>query len=185
LNRIFVPLQSPEEIKSLRCGQEILVSGKLFVARDAAHKRLFEMIQKGSKIPIDFKNGAIYYMGPCPEKPGEVIGPCGPTTAGRMDVFTPMMLELGIKVLIGKGKRNEAVKEAIKKHGSIYLATFGGAAVLIQSCVKSQRIVMFEDLGAEAIREIEVENLPCIVAIDSQGEDIYEVGPREYAQDFR
>jgi fumarate hydratase subunit beta len=185
LNRIFVPLQNPEEIKSLRCGQEILVSGKLFVARDAAHKRIYDMVQKGEKIPIDFQNGAIYYMGPCPEKPGEIIGPCGPTTAGRMDVFTPMMLELGIKVLIGKGKRNGAVKKAIKKHGSIYLATFGGAAVLIQSCVKSQRIVMFEDLGAEAIREIEVENLPCIVAIDSQGEDIYEVGPREYAQDFR
>lgn len=185
LNRIYVPVQNPEEIQKLKCGQEVLVYGKLFVARDAAHKRLFEMIQKGSKIPIDFKNGAIYYMGPCPEKPGEVIGPCGPTTAGRMDVFTPMMLELGIKVLIGKGKRSEAVKEAIKKHGSIYLATFGGAAVLIQSCVKSQRIVMFEDLGAEAIREIEVESLPCIVAIDSQGEDIYEIGPRKYAKDFR
>lgn len=185
LNRIYVPVQNPEEIQKLKCGQEVLVCGKLFVARDAAHKRLFEMIQKGSKIPVDFKNGAIYYMGPCPEKPGEVIGPCGPTTAGRMDVFTPMMLELGIKVLIGKGKRNEAVKEAIKKHGSIYLATFGGAAVLIQSCVKSQKIVMFEDLGAEAVREIEVEDLPCIVAIDSQGEDIYEVGPRKYAQNTR
>lgn len=182
MERIYVPLQDPDEVQKLRCGQKVLVSGKLFVARDAAHKKLFEMFQKGIEIPINFQNGAIYYMGPCPEKPGEVIGPCGPTTAGRMDVFTPMILELGVKVLIGKGKRSQSVKEAMKKHGCVYLATFGGAAVLIQSCVRSQRVVMFDHLGAEAVREIEVEDLPCIVAVDCQGEDIYEVGPRKYQQ---
>ncbi|WAM34234.1 FumA C-terminus/TtdB family hydratase beta subunit [Caldicellulosiruptor morganii] len=185
MKRLYIPVSNDEEIKSLKAGQEVLVSGRLFVARDAAHKRLFEMIQRGQDISINFKNGAIYYMGPCPEKPGEVIGPCGPTTAGRMDIYTPLMLELGVKVLIGKGKRSQQVKEAIKKHSSVYLATFGGAAVLIQSCVKSQRVVMFEELGAEAIREIEVEDLPCIVAVDSQGEDIYEIGPGKYAGNFK
>lgn len=182
MKRIYIPVADEKEIKELKVGQEVLVSGKLFVARDAAHKRIVEMIKKGEDIPINFKNSAIYYMGPCPEKPGEIIGPCGPTTAGRMDIFTPLILELGVKVLIGKGKRSQQVKESIKNHGAVYLATFGGAAVLIQSCVKSQKILMFEDLGAEAIREIVVEDLPCIVAIDSQGEDIYEIGPRKYAR---
>jgi len=185
LKRLYIPVASEEDLKNLKVGQEVLVSGKLFVARDAAHKRLYEMVKRGEDIPIDFKNGAIYYMGPCPEKPGEVIGPCGPTTAGRMDVFTPMILKLGVKVLIGKGKRSPQVKEAIKSYRAVYLATFGGAAVLIQSCVKSQRILMFEDLGAEAVRELEVEDLPCIVAIDSQGEDIYEIGPRKYARNLK
>jgi len=185
LKRLYIPVTNEEEIKSFKVGQEVLVSGRLFVARDAAHKRLIDMFKRGEDIPIDFKNGAIYYMGPCPEKPGEVIGPCGPTTAGRMDIFTPIVLKLGVKVLIGKGKRSPQVKEAIKSYGAIYLATFGGAAILIQSCVKSQKILMFEDLGPEAIREIEVEDLPCVVAVDSQGEDIYEIGPRKYARNLK
>lgn len=179
-----MPMENESEIQSFKVGQKVLVSGRLLVARDAAHKKLYDIIKTGQSIPIDFKNQAIYYMGPCPAKPDEVIGPCGPTTAGRMDTFTPMMLELGIKVLIGKGKRDQNVIEAIRKHKALSLATFGGAGVLIQSCVKSDRIVMFEDLGAEALREIEVEDMPCIVAIDSQGEDIYEIGPRRYARDF-
>lgn len=185
MKRLYIPVTNEEEIKNFKAGQEVLVSGKLFVARDAAHKKLIEMIQRGEDIPIDFKNGAIYYMGPCPEKPGEIIGPCGPTTAGRMDIFTPMILKLGVKVLIGKGKRSPQVKEAIKSYSAVYLATFGGAAVLIQSCVKSQKVLMFEELGAEAVREIEVESLPCIVAVDSQGEDIYEIGSRKYARNVK
>lgn len=186
MKRLYIPVTNEEEIKSFKVGQEVLVSGRLFVARDAAHKRLIDMFKRGEDIPIDFKNGAIYYMGPCPEKPGEVIGPCGPTTAGRMDIFTPIVLKLGVKVLIGKGKRSPQVKEAIKKlRCNLPCHIWWSCYFNSKLCKIPKKILMFEDLGPEAIREIEVEDLPCVVAVDSQGEDIYEIGPRKYARNLK
>jgi len=185
LKRLFLPVEDDNDIESLNVGQKVLLCGKVLVARDAAHKRIYELLRSGENIPIDFRNQAIYYMGPCPAKPGEIIGPCGPTTAGRMDVYTKLMLDLGIKVLIGKGKRSKAVKDQIVQHKAVYLATFGGAAVLIQNCIRNDSVVLFEELGAEAIRIIEVEDMPCIVAVDSKGEDIYEIGPAQFARDIK
>ncbi|MEZ0536875.1 FumA C-terminus/TtdB family hydratase beta subunit [Caldicellulosiruptoraceae bacterium PP1] len=178
----------PDDINSignLSVGEEILLTGKIFVARDAAHKRLYEMILNNQKLPIELINSAIYYMGPCPATPDEIIGPCGPTTAGRMDKYTPLLLEKGLKIMIGKGKRNGKIKESIVKNNAIFLATYGGAALVIQEKIKFDKIIAFEDLGAEAIREIIVENLPCIVAIDSKGRDIYEIGPERYRENIK
>ena len=168
------------ELMKLRAGDKLTVSGTIYTARDAAHKRLTELIASGEELPLDIRGAAIYYAGPTPEKPGQVIGSCGPTTSGRMDAYAPMLLERGLAVMIGKGDRNAAVIDAIVRNGAVYLAAMGGAGALMGSCVKAARIVCYEDLGCEAIRELKVENMPLTVVIDSQGNDLYKNGPEAY-----
>ena len=168
------------ELSKLRAGDKLTVSGTIYTARDAAHKRLTELIASGEELPLDIRGAAIYYAGPTPEKPGQVIGFCGPTTSGRMDAYAPMLLDRGLAVMIGKGDRNAAVIDAIVRNGAVYLAAMGGAGALMGSCVKAARIVCYEDLGCEAIRELKVENMPLTVVIDSQGNDLYKSGPEAY-----
>ena len=168
------------ELSKLRAGDKLTVSGTIYTARDAAHKRLTELIASGEELPLDIRGAAIYYAGPTPEKPGQVIGSCGPTTSGRMDAYAPVLLDRGLAVMIGKGDRNAAVIDAIVRNGAVYLAAMGGAGALMGSCVKAARIVCYEDLGCEAIRELKVENMPLTVVIDSQGNDLYKSGPEAY-----
>lgn len=168
------------ELSKLRAGDKLTVSGTIYTARDAAHKRLTELIASGEELPLDIRGAAIYYAGPTPEKPGQVIGSCGPTTSGRMDAYAPGLLDRGLAVMIGKGDRNAAVIDAIVRNGAVYLAAMGGAGALMGSCVKSASIVCYEDLGCEAIRELKVENMPLTVVIDSQGNDLYKSGPEAY-----
>ncbi len=168
------------ELSKLRAGDKLTVSGTIYTARDAAHKRLTELIASGEELPLDIRGAAIYYAGPTPEKPGQVIGSCGPTTSGRMDAYAPGLLNRGLAVMIGKGDRNAAVIDAIVRNGAVYLAAMGGAGALMGSCVKAARIVCYEDLGCEAIRELKVENMPLTVVIDSQGNDLYKSGPEAY-----
>lgn len=168
------------ELSKLRAGDKLTVSGTIYTARDAAHKRLTELIASGEELPLDIRGAAIYYAGPTPEKPGQVIGSCGPTTSGRMDAYAPWLLDRGLAVMIGKGDRNAAVIDAIVRNGAVYLAAMGGAGALMGSCVKAARIVCYEDLGCEAIRELKVENMPLTVVIDSQGNDLYKSGPEAY-----
>ena len=168
------------ELSKLRAGDKLTVSGTIYTARDAAHKRLTELIASGEELPLDIRVAAIYYAGPTPEKPGQVIGSCGPTTSGRMDAYAPGLLDRGLAVMIGKGDRNAAVIDAIVRNGAVYLAAMGGAGALMGSCVKAARIVCYEDLGCEAIRELKVENMPLTVVIDSQGNDLYKSGPEAY-----
>lgn len=168
------------ELSKLRAGDKLTVSGTIYTARDAAHKRLTEIIASGEELPLDIRGAAIYYAGPTPEKPGQVIGSCGPTTSGRMDAYAPGLLDRGLAVMIGKGDRNAAVIDAIVRNGAVYLAAMGGAGALMGSCVKAARIVCYEDLGCEAIRELKVENMPLTVVIDSQGNDLYKSGPEAY-----
>lgn len=168
------------ELSKLRAGDKLTVSGTIYTARDAAHKRLTELIASGEELPLDISGAAIYYAGPTPEKPGQVIGSCGPTTSGRMDAYAPGLLDRGLAVMIGKGDRNAAVIDAIVRNGAVYLAAMGGAGALMGSCVKAARIVCYEDLGCEAIRELKVENMPLTVVIDSQGNDLYKSGPEAY-----
>lgn len=178
-----VILEAPftnEKIKSLKAGDMVYISGTIYTGRDAAHKRLFKMIEKGEEMPFDFEGQAIYYAGPCPAKPGKPIGSVGPTTAGRMDAYSPLLIEHGLKVMIGKGSRSEEVVEALKKHTGVYFAAIGGAAALMARCVESAEVIAFEELGTEAIRKLKVNQLPVIVAIDSNGNDSYEIGRKRY-----
>ena len=168
------------ELSKLRAGDKLTVSGTIYTARDAAHKRLTELIASGEELPLDIRGAAVYYAGPTPEKPGQVIGSCGPTTSGRMDAYAPGLLDRGLAVMIGKGDRNAAVIDAIVRNGAVYLAAMGGAGALMGSCVKAARIVCYEDLGCEAIRELKVENMPLTVVIDSQGNNLYKSGPEAY-----
>ena len=172
-----------EEIKSLRAGDSVLLTGTLYTGRDAAHKRLCDMVKRGEPLPFDVTNQVIYYAGPCPAKPGEVIGSCGPTTSYRMDAYAPVLCDLGLIGMIGKGQRGEAVIEAIRRNGGVYFAATGGAGALIASSVKAAKVIAFEDLGTEAIRELQVVNLPLIVAIDAYGGNLYEDGPAQYRRE--
>ncbi|NMA66966.1 MAG: Fe-S-containing hydro-lyase [Clostridiaceae bacterium] len=167
-------------IKELTSGDEVFISGTLYTGRDAAHKRMIELIKSGKPLPFDIKDQIIYYVGPCPAPEGKIIGSAGPTTSGRMDAYAPELIALGLKGMIGKGLRNDAVKKAIKKYKAIYFGAIGGAGALISSCIKKEEIIAFEDLGTEAIRKIQVENLPCVVIIDSKGNDLYEIGRKQY-----
>jgi fumarate hydratase subunit beta len=176
--RIRLPL-SNEDILGLRAGEAVLLSGELYTARDAAHKRLFAMLQgaQGAGLPQGWPLPApctIYYAGPCPAAPGEVIGPCGPTTSSRMDAYTPRLIELGLTAMIGKGPRSPEVIQAMQTHGAVYFAATGGAAMLIAACVRACSVVAFEDLGPEAIHRLTVENLPLITAIDAHGNSLYD-----------
>jgi len=176
---ITTPL-TEEVIAKLNVGDEVLISGVLYTGRDAAHKRMIAMLEKGEPLPFDIRGQIIYYVGPCPAKEGRVIGSAGPTTSGRMDAYAPKLIETGLKGMIGKGLRDNNVKEAIKTHKAVYFGAIGGAGALISSCIKKQEIIAFEDLGTEAIRRIEVENLPCVVIIDSAGRDRYIEGQKLY-----
>jgi len=171
-----------EAINSLNMGDMVYFSGRIYTARDAAHKKLAELIESGGKLPFDFNGQAVFYAGPAPAKPGRPIGSVGPTTAGRMDLYAPLLISKGLKVMIGKGLRTREVIDAIVKYSGIYFAAIGGVAALMAKCVKSARLIAFEELGTEAVRELEVEKLPLVVAIDSRGGNLYESGRQEYCR---
>ena len=177
--RIHAPLVA-QELEKLRAGDSVLLSGTIYTGRDAAHKRLCALVEKGESLPFDPRNQVIYYAGPCPAKPGDAIGSCGPTTSYRMDAYAPTLCDLGLIGMIGKGQRSPAVIDAIRRNGGVYFAATGGAGALIAGSVKSAKVIAFEDLGTEAIRELQVEDLPLIVAIDAAGGNLYEEGPARY-----
>ena len=177
--KITTPL-SEADVKKLKVGTPVLISGVLYSARDAAHKRLVELLDKGKKLPLDVKGQVIYYMGPSPAPPGRPIGAAGPTTSYRMDPYAPRMMKEGMKGMIGKGTRSAEVKAAMVKHKAVYFAAIGGAGALISKCILSAEVVAYEDLGPEAIRRLEVKDLPAVVAGDCYGKDIYELGVKKY-----
>lgn len=177
--KLTLPL-SEDDIKNLKAGESVLLSGTMITARDAAHKRLFELIEQGKELPVDIKNQIVYYVGPAPAKPGYAVGPAGPTSSYRMDKYAPALLDLGLKGMIGKGARNQDVIDAIVRNNCVYFAAIGGAAALIAKSIKSEEMLCYEDLGTEAIRRYTVENFPCIVAIDSNGNNVYETEPQKY-----
>ncbi|MBC7261732.1 MAG: Fe-S-containing hydro-lyase [Chloroflexi bacterium] len=176
---IAVPL-TEEAILQLRAGDRVRISGTVYVARDAAHKRMVEALQRGEPLPFDLRGQIVYYMGPTPAKPGKAIGAAGPTTSGRMDPYTPVLLEAGLKGMIGKGKRSPSVREALCKYKAVYFAVPGGVAALLAGTVKRAELVAYEDLGPEAVLRLELEGLPAIVANDAHGGDAYEEGKAAY-----
>lgn len=179
IKNISTPLK--EEITmSLKAGDSVLLSGTIYTARDAAHGRLIKLLDDGKELPINLENQIIYYVGPTPEKLGEIIGSAGPTTSYRMDSYTPKLLDLGLKGMIGKGARSQEVIESIKKNNSIYFGAIGGAGALISKCITSSEIIAYDDLGAEAIRKLEVKYMPLVVIIDTKGNNLYEIGKNEY-----
>lgn len=163
-----------EELLELKAGDYVYITGTLYSARDAAHKRIYEAMQNNKEIPLDLKNNIIYYLGPTPAKEGQVIGSAGPTTSSRMDKYTPLLLDHGLKGMIGKGKRNQEVINAIVRNKAVYFAAVGGAGALLSKCIKKSEIIAYDDLGTEAIRKMQVENFPAIVVIDSDGNNLYE-----------
>lgn len=179
IKQITTPL-TPDQVKDLKAGDRVGITGVIYTGRDAAHKNLITVLEKGEQLPVELKDQIIYYVGPAPAKPGKPIGSCGPTTSGRMDGFTPKMLEQGLKGMIGKGPRSPQVIEAMKKFGAVYFAAVGGAAAAIARSVKKSEIVAYPELGPEAIYRLEVENFPCIVAIDAKGNNLYELGVQKY-----
>lgn len=176
---INAPL-TEETVKDLHAGDVVRISGYIYTARDAAHKRLYEALERGEQLPLDLTNNVIYYVGPTPAKPGEVVGSAGPTTSGRMDKYTPTMIEQGMRGMIGKGLRSQEVIDACAKHGAVYFVAVGGAAAVITQSIKSETMIAYEDLGPEAIRRYEVKDFPAIVCIDSEGNDFYKVGIAKY-----
>ena len=168
------------DLAPLRAGDAVLLSGTVYTARDAAHARLCELLKAGEEPPFPLEGSAVYYVGPTPERPGEVIGAAGPTTSGRMDRFSPMLIERGQRVMIGKGRRSAAVKDAIVRCGAVYLGAVGGAGAVMAAGIQSAKVVCWEDLGCEAVRKLTVEDLPLTVVIDSLGNDLYDSGPKEY-----
>lgn len=172
-NKIKLPLNN-QSVENLRVGDSVLLTGYIYTARDAAHKRLCELLKRGEKLPFDIKDQTIYYVGPSPAKPGYVIGPAGPTTSYRMDAYTLPLLEEGLKGMIGKGMRSSEVIEGMKKHKAVYFGAIGGAAALISKTIKSKELVCYEDLGAEAIEKLYVEDFPAIVIIDCFGNNLYD-----------
>ena len=177
--RITPPL-SDEDVMKLKIGDRVLITGKILTGRDSAHKRLYELIQKNASLPVDIKGQIIYYVGPAPAKPGYVIGSAGPTTSYRMDPYAPLLMEYGLKGMIGKGVRSQSVKDAMEKFKAVYFAATGGAGALIAKNIKAARVVAYDDLGPEAIRELEVEDFPVIVANDAFGGDLYEEGMKTF-----
>lgn len=177
--RITTPLTA-EKTKELHCGDNVLISGVIYTGRDAAHKRLVDLLAQGKDLPIDVKDAIIYYVGPAPAQPGQVIGSAGPTTSYRMDAYAPALLDLGLKGMLGKGKRSPEVIASMVKNGAVYFGAIGGAGALLAKCIKKAEVVAYDDLGAEAIRRLEVEDLPAVVIIDSQGNNLYEEGRKNY-----
>ena len=179
--RITSPLDA-KVIEKLRAGDQVSITGVIYTARDAAHKRLVEALDRSEALPFDIRGQTIYYMGPSPASPGRIIGAAGPTTSGRMDIYAPRLIAIGLKGMIGKGSRTEAVKKAIKEYKAIYFAAIGGAGALISKSIKKVDIVAYEDLGAEAVRRLEVENFPAIVINDAHGGDLYQEGKAKYGK---
>ncbi|ABS41812.1 MULTISPECIES: Fe-S-containing hydro-lyase [Clostridium] len=177
--KINTPL-TEDKIKRLKAGDMVLITGTIYTARDAAHKRLIDALEKGRNLPFEVKNSIIYYVGPTPAKPGMEIGAAGPTTSYRMDTYTPKLLNLGLKGMIGKGKRSKEVIESIVKNKAVYFGAIGGAAALISKSIKKSEVIAYEDLDSEAIRKLEVEDLPVTVIIDSKGNNLYEDGLEDY-----
>ena len=177
--RITAPL-SREAARTLKAGDSCLISGVIYTARDAAHKRLCELVEAGKALPLDIQDSIIYFVGPTPAKPGQAIGSAGPTTSYRMDAYSPTLIAQGLTGMIGKGKRGPDVVAAMKEHGAVYFGAIGGCGALLSKCIKKAEIVAYEDLGAEAIRRLEVEDFPAIVIIDSEGNNLYESGRAAY-----
>lgn len=180
--KIQLPLTA-ETAKELRAGDTVLLTGVLYTARDAAHKRMVACLDEGRPLPFDVKDQLIYYVGPAPASPGHAVGSAGPTTSYRMDAYAPRLLKAGLLGMMGKGKRGPQVIEAMKERGAVYLGAVGGAAALIAQRIKKSEVIAYEDLGAEAIHRFEVEDFPALVLIDSQGHNLYEIGPAQYRED--
>jgi len=181
VKKVTLPL-TEKTVKGLKAGDNVLLSGVMYVARDAAHKRMIEALDQGKPLPFDIKGQTIYYMGPSPARSGQVIGSAGPTTSGRMDVYTPRLLAEGLKGMVGKGMRSPAVKEALKKYRAVYLGAIGGVGALLSKSIKKSEVIAYEELGAEAIRRIEVEDFPVIVINDIYGGDLYQEGKARYRE---
>lgn len=177
--RVKTPL-SREEARKLKSGDSCLLSGVIYTARDAAHKRLCELVAAGKELPLDIKDSVVYFVGPTPARPGEAIGSAGPTTSYRMDAYSPILIAQGQTGMIGKGKRNDAVIAAMKEHGAVYFGAIGGCGALLSQCIKKAEVIAYDDLGAEAIRRLEVEDFPVVVIIDSEGNNLYETGRAAY-----
>lgn len=177
--QIKVPLKK-EELMQLKSGDYVYLTGIIYSARDAAHKRMYETMKKNESIPMDLKDNVIYYLGPTPAKEGQVIGSAGPTTSSRMDKYTPLLLDNGLNGMIGKGKRSKEVVDSIKKNKAVYFAAVGGAGALLSKCIKKSEVIAYDDLGTEAIRKMEVENFPVIVVIDSKGNNLYETAVEDF-----
>ena len=182
--KLHTPL-TEDKILSLKAGDSILLSGVIYSARDAAHKRLIELLDKGKDLPLNIKDEIIYYVGPSPAKPGHIIGSAGPTTSYRMDAYAPRLMDLGLKGMIGKGARNKEVIDSVKKNKSVYFGAIGGAAALIGKSIIKSEIIAYEDLGAEAIRRMEVKDMPLVVIIDSQGNNLYDIGQKSYLESVK
>lgn len=176
---LTVPL-SKENARALKAGDSCLLTGVIYTARDAAHKRLCELVEQGKELPLEIQNSVIYFVGPTPAKPGEVIGSAGPTTSYRMDAYSPVLIALGQTGMVGKGKRSPEVVEAMKTHGAVYFGAIGGCGALLSQCIQKSELIAYEDLGAEAIRRLEVKDFPVVVVIDSQGNNLYESGRNAY-----
>ena len=182
--KITTPL-TREKVRKLKAGDSCLITGTIYTARDAAHKRLCALIDYGEQLPFDVKDSIIYFVGPTPTKPGKAIGSAGPTTSYRMDAYSPSLIACGQTGMIGKGKRDEKVIDAMKKHGAVYFGAIGGCGALLGKCIKKAEIVAYEDLGPEAIRKLEVEDFPAVVIIDSEGNNLYETGRKEYLENCK
>ena len=174
--------QLPQMVGELKAGDRVLLSGTIYTARDAAHKRIFQLLDQGKALPFELKGAVIYYAGPTPGQQGMAVGACGPTTAGRMDGFAPRLLDLGLTAMIGKGERVQSVVDAIVRNGACYFAAVGGAGALIAKCIKTAQVIAFDELGCESVKRMEVENLPLTVAVDSQGNDLFKIGRSQYAK---
>ena len=179
---VNVPL-ADEVAVSLHAGDYVYLTGTIYTARDAAHKRMQEALDRGEQLPLDMKNNVIYYMGPSPARNGRPIGSAGPTTASRMDKYAPALLDLGLKGMIGKGKRSQGVKDAVVRNGAVYFAAVGGAGALLSRSIISSEVIAYEDLGTEAIRRLEVKDFPVIVVLDTEGNDLYETAVQEYCRE--
>ncbi|MBR2473107.1 MAG: Fe-S-containing hydro-lyase [Clostridia bacterium] len=182
--KITAPL-SREDARKLKSGDSCLISGVIYTARDAAHKRLCELADKGQALPLDIKDAIIYYVGPTPAKEGQAIGSAGPTTSYRMDAYSPTLIALDQTGMIGKGKRGAEVVDAMKEHGAVYFGAIGGAGALLSKCIKKAEVIAYDDLGAEAIRRLEVEDFPVVVVIDSEGNNLYQKGREDYLNSIK
>lgn len=179
----MICLETPltkDKVKDLKAGDEVSLSGIIYTGRDAAHKRLFQLLDDNQELPFDIKDQTIFYVGPTPAKEGQVFGSGGPTTSGRMDAYSPRLIKLGLRSMIGKGYRSEEVKQAIKDNDGIYFGAVGGAGAMMSSCIEECEVIAFDDLGPEAIRRLKVKNMPLVVVIDSLGNDLYEIGRKNY-----
>lgn len=179
--QLTTPLDK-DTLGDLRCGDDVRISGVIYTARDAAHERLVAGMEKGETPPIPLLGQVVYYAGPTPNRPGRPVGALGPTTSGRMDAFTPALIRAGLMGMIGKGKRNQSVKNAIQQYGAVYFGAMGGAGALLARCVKSREVVAFPELQSEALSKLVVVDFPCVVIIDARGNDLYEIGPQEYCE---